>query len=204
VARYWLIFGYWLTGKDDLMKQYELAGLLDITPAMVSKLAKRGMPTDSVERAARWRKRHLEPGRVKGSKYGTEASPEAPAARPLPGAAVPLLLEAVAALDVALTADHEDPLEGLVMDVREQLRAVPDAMVPALPLRVWLCLVDWMLADDAPVHMEADQGRALKPLEFAALVNPDPAWRLSWLWLDEARDVRGLSITGLPDPDTDD
>lgn len=187
------------------MKQYELAGLLGITPAMVSKLAKRGMPTDSVERATRWRKRHLEPGRVKGSKYGTEASPEAPAARPRPGAAVPLLLEAVAALDVALNADHADPLlDGLVMDVREQLRAVPDAMVPALPLRVWLCLVDWMLADDAPVHMAADQGRALKPLEFAALVNPDPAWRLSWLWLDEARDVRGWSITGLPAPETDD
>lgn len=186
------------------MKQNELAGLLGISSAMVSKLVKRGMPTDSLERASRWRKRHLEPGRVKGSKYGTEAKPEAPAARPHPGAAVALLLEAVAALNVALTADHEEPLEGLVMDVREQLRAVPDAMVPALPLRVWLCLVDWMLADDAPVHMEADQGRALKPLEFAALVNPDPAWRLSWLWLDEARDVRGLSITGLPDPDTDD
>lgn len=187
------------------MKQYELAGLLGITPAMVSKLAKRGMPTDSVERASRWRKRHLEPGRVKGSKYGTEAKPEAPEARPHPGAAVPLLLEAVAALDVALTADHEGQLlDGLVSVVREQLRAMPDAMVPALPLRVWLCLVDWMLADDAPVHMEVDQGRALKPLEFAALVNPDPAWCLSWLWLDEARDVRGLSTAGLPDPDTDD
>ncbi|WP_374258318.1 hypothetical protein [Aquabacterium sp.] len=186
------------------MKQYELAEQLGITPAMVSKLAKRGMPTDSVERASRWRKRHLEPGRVKGSKYGTEAKPEAPAARPLPGAAAPLLLDAVAALDAALTAGHEEQLDGLVMEVREQLRAVPDAMVPALPLRVWLCLVDWMLADDAPVHMESDQGRALKPLEFAALVNPDPDWRLSWLWLDEARDVRGLSITGLPDPDPDD
>ena len=182
------------------MKQYELAELLGITPAMVSKLARRGMPTDSLERATRWRKRHLEPGRVKGSRYGTEAT----AARPLPGVAVPFLLEAVAALDVALTADQGDPLlDGLVMGVRERLRAVPDAMVPALPLRVWLCLVDWMLADDAPVHMEADQGRALKPLEFAALVNPDPAWRLSWLWLDEARDVRGLSITGLPGPDGD-
>jgi len=184
------------------MKQYELAELLGITPAMVSKLAKRGMPTDTVERASRWRKRHLEPGRVKGSRYGTEAMPEATPARPQAGAAVPLLLEAVAALDAALTADQDEQLlDGLVMGVRECLRAVPDAVVPALPLRVWLCLVDWMLADDAPVYMDADQGRALKPLEFAALVQPDPALRLSWLWLDEARDVRGLSITGLPDTD---
>lgn len=184
------------------MKQYELAAQLGITPAMVSKLAKRGMPTDSVERASRWRKRHLEPGRVKGSKYGTEAMPETTTARPQPSAAVPSLLEAVAALDAALTAEQGDPLlEGLVMGVRERLRAVPDAMVPALPLRVWSCLVDWVLADDDPVHMDADQGRALKPLEFAALMQPDPALRLSWLWLDEARDVRGLSITGLPDTD---
>ena len=187
------------------MKQYELAGLLGITPAMVSKLAKRGMPTDSVERATRWRKRHLEPGRVKGSKYGTEASPEAPAARARPGAALPLLLEAVAALDVALTADQEGPLfDGLVMEVRERLRVVPDAMVPALPLRVWLCLVDWVLVADAAVRMETNQGRALTLPEFAALVNPDPAWRLPWLWLENARDVRGWSITGLPASDTDD
>jgi len=53
------------------MQQKELASLLDISPAMVSRLAKRGMPTDTLERAERWRKRHLEPGRVKGSRFGT-------------------------------------------------------------------------------------------------------------------------------------
>ena len=53
------------------MQQKELASLLDISPAMVSRLAKRGMPTDTLERATRWRKRHLEPGRVKGSRMGT-------------------------------------------------------------------------------------------------------------------------------------
>ena len=47
------------------MQQKELAILLDISPAMVSRLAKRGMPTDTLERAERWRRRHLEPGRVK-------------------------------------------------------------------------------------------------------------------------------------------
>lgn len=51
------------------MKQKELAILLDITPAMVSRLAKRGMPVDCPERAKRWRRRHLEPGRVKGVRY---------------------------------------------------------------------------------------------------------------------------------------
>ena len=48
------------------MLKKELAAALGISPAMVTKLAKRGMPTDSLERAQRWRRRHLEPGRVKG------------------------------------------------------------------------------------------------------------------------------------------
>ena len=62
------------------MQQKELASLLDISPAMVSRLAKQGMPTDTLERATRWRKRHLEPGRVKGSKMGTvKAIPLQPA-----------------------------------------------------------------------------------------------------------------------------
>ncbi|MCU0950033.1 MAG: hypothetical protein MUC68_02970 [Burkholderiaceae bacterium] len=48
-----------MTGK-------ELALALGISPQMVSKLKARGMPTDSVERATRWRRRHLEPGRMRG------------------------------------------------------------------------------------------------------------------------------------------
>jgi phage terminase Nu1 subunit (DNA packaging protein) len=47
------------------MLKKELAEALGISGAMVSKLSKRGMPTDSVERAMRWRRRHLEPGRIK-------------------------------------------------------------------------------------------------------------------------------------------
>lgn len=49
------------------MTKKELAALLGISGAMVTRLAKRGMPTDSLERAQRWRKRHLEPSRVKGN-----------------------------------------------------------------------------------------------------------------------------------------
>ena len=50
------------------MLKKELADALGISGPMVSKLAKRGMPTDSVERAQRWRKRHLEPGRIKSNR----------------------------------------------------------------------------------------------------------------------------------------
>lgn len=53
------------------MQQKELASLLDISPAMASRLVKKGMPTDTLERAEKWRRRHLEPGRVKGARFGT-------------------------------------------------------------------------------------------------------------------------------------
>ena len=46
--------------------QNELAAALGITPPAVTALKKRGMPTDSVERAQRWRNRHLQTGRMKG------------------------------------------------------------------------------------------------------------------------------------------
>lgn len=51
------------------MLKKELAKALGISPAMVTKLARRGMPVDDVDRAKKWRKRHLEPGRIKGSRY---------------------------------------------------------------------------------------------------------------------------------------
>jgi hypothetical protein len=69
---------------------------------MVSRLAKRGMPTDSIERAERWRKRHLDPGRVKGVRADTmEQLPASalPIAEPvgLPDPAADLVTQAGAA-----------------------------------------------------------------------------------------------------------
>lgn len=58
------------------MQQKDLARLLGVSPAMVSKLAKRGMPTDSLERAQRWRRRHLELARAKDSRPGAARSDE--------------------------------------------------------------------------------------------------------------------------------
>lgn len=51
------------------MKKADLAQALGISASMVSRLSKRGMPTDCVERAQRWRKRHIETGRMKGVRY---------------------------------------------------------------------------------------------------------------------------------------
>lgn len=57
------------------MLKKELAELLGISPAMVTKLAKIGMPTDTVEKAKRWRKLRLDPGRVKGVRFDPNKKP---------------------------------------------------------------------------------------------------------------------------------
>lgn len=53
------------------MNKKELAAALGISGAMVTKLSKRGMPVDDVEKAVRWRRRHLEWTRSKGVRIDT-------------------------------------------------------------------------------------------------------------------------------------
>ena len=47
------------------MLKKDLAQALDLSPSMVSRLAKMGMPVDSIEAARRWRERNLETMRRK-------------------------------------------------------------------------------------------------------------------------------------------
>jgi hypothetical protein len=53
------------------VQQKELAALLGVSQAMVSRHIKMGMPSDSLERAQKWRRRKLVPSRVKGVRLGT-------------------------------------------------------------------------------------------------------------------------------------
>ena len=48
------------------MLRKDIAAELGISPSMVTRLAKRGMPTSDANSARRWRDRHLDPARVKG------------------------------------------------------------------------------------------------------------------------------------------
>lgn len=57
------------------MRQKDLAKALNLSEAMVSRLVQRGMPTDSVEAARKWRRRHLEPARVKGVRMNWDGPP---------------------------------------------------------------------------------------------------------------------------------
>ena len=179
------------------MLRKDLAAELGISGAMVSKLAKRGMPTDSVERAQRWRKRHLEPGRVKGSRFDPNytappapepAVPPAPAA-PAPPSAGEIELKLTRAAEVAakcvgiaLRVDGLASIPPLIAELRDGLRELPPGAEPGMPLRVWVALVDWVLRVDSEVRSHPDQDQLLAPGQFAALAAPaGDADGLEWL-----------------------
>ncbi|MDZ7862099.1 hypothetical protein [Acidovorax sp.] len=143
------------------MTQKELAALLGISGAAVSKLVKRGMPTDSLERAKRWRKRHLEPGRVKGAKFDPAAPAMSPAevliaeAERLAVVVVPQLV------DAGSTAEREQILGPL----RAALRLVPTPHSPTLPAAAWVELLQYAVADDALLRV----AKADEPLQSAGV-----------------------------------
>lgn len=181
------------------MQQKELAALLDISTAMVSRLAKRGMPTDTLERAQRWRKRHLEPGRIKGSRFDpTQATKPAtpstaPVAASVPGVSAADVEAAGLELDNALTAGDQAWVEVMTEQVRDLLRQLPDDADPALPVRVWEVLTSEMLAlfppkegnpvceDGSPIYADSmtakeseEMGRFWRDVAAGRwIVNPD-------------------------------
>ena len=210
------------------MQQKELAMLLDISPAMVSRLAKRGMPTDSQERAERWRKRHLEPGRVKGSRLGTVKATPSKAANPTgPAPCVAVAgVEAVGAwLDAVLvpanlsTGDLETA--GRLIDdalaqgnayaaavrthqLREQLRAINAGLDdPRLSVRVWLSLSAYMLHEEADVRDAPDMGELLTPGEYGQRVCPAHPWPAHVVLFDLC-DFDDNALIGWPDGDGSD
>lgn len=181
------------------MLKKDLAQALGISGAMVSKLAKRGMPTDSLERAQRWRKRHLEPGRVEGQRMGTTAPVMAPEVAPIQRATVSVAAVEVAALEagefLALFPGEPDAAE-LILKLRAMLRQLPSGARPRLPLRVWLCLVDYCLHSGASVRENPDGGLILDELAFAQLTSPNAPAVLDWL--ECACDWSGFAVNGWP------
>lgn len=183
------------------MLKKDLAQALGISGAMVSKLAKRGMPTDTLERAQRWRKRHLEPGRVKGVRMGTAA----PALAAFPektsrnGADVVPAIETMAqqAGDFWASFPNEPEAVALLQELRPALRQMPDGANPRLPLRVWLFLGDYCLHDNAAVRQHPDGNQCLTAPEFAFLVCPHLTPTMEWL--DIACDWSGYAVNGWPE-----
>lgn len=175
------------------MMQKDLAHALGITPGMVSRLAKRGMPVDSLERAQRWRKRHLEPSRIKGARFDPKApaqqpSPPAPAAgAPDPWAALAHTIQRLAGdADAALL--QSDPLD--LEPLREALRYWPPELpLPPMSVRAWVALTDHAMATDSPARYCDNPGRLVTCAELQALVIPDGVYsRCGRHWLVVACD----------------
>lgn len=200
------------------MQQKELAKLLGISPAMVSRLAKRNMPTDSLERAQRWRKRHLEPGRVKGSRFDpTQATkPAAPmpatpdtAAAAVPGVSVADVEAAGAELEHAIVWNDQEWSGLMTQQLRGLLRQLPDDARPCLTLRVWLALLEWLISPECEVFDSPNKSEILTPGQFAYrrhksffandLMTTEHISCLGAHALSEACDWNDVSINGWPD-----
>lgn len=165
------------------MQQKELATLLDISPAMVSRLAKRGMPTDTVERAERWRRRHLEPGRVKGSRVDTirkAPEPVPKTTRPTPAQPAPIsvddMMRVAGMVDDAIERESQYATAIRTHQLRLMLRDAPASIDPVFSIQVWLCLVDYVLHLESAARNAPNMADRLTPGEFGLLAVPTLPW----------------------------
>lgn len=152
------------------MQQKELAALLGVSPAMVSRHAKQGMPTDTLERAQRWRKRHLETGRTKGNRFEPSRKPVPPV--PKASSETPIAstsfteIESVGEMvNAALLRGNHYGAAVRTWQLRGLLRQSIGDAGPRLTVRVWLSLLDYILHEDAEVRHAPDMGELLTPGE---------------------------------------
>lgn len=186
------------------MLQKELATALGISSAMVSRLAKRGMPTDSIERATRWRKRHLEPGRVKGQRVDTIPPAIAkPSPAPQEVSRLDRFMTALQGQAASLANQHharplqESDLNEIRLTLRDMAIETKGDATPALPLCVWCALLEYVLDPDA--------------LEMLGTFAPNTSMTLSdvtnaigsnapdCIWLELGCDWHGYAVNGWPD-----
>jgi len=116
-----------------------LAELLGIAKSAVTAQATRGMPTDSLEAAQAWRKRNIDPARMKGNRFDAHyqrrpvQTPARPSATPEPA----WFELAALALDLAeLVLESGQSIDPLVPTLRLALHCVPEHERAALPLPV--------------------------------------------------------------------
>jgi hypothetical protein len=146
------------------MNRQDLALQLGISASMVSRLAKRGMPTDSVDRADKWRRRHLEPGRIKGVRMDpiTTAKRAAPASGHVSIAGahrareleMPVALALQRVRDLGLIAYHaitDGSYRAVEPTLRDAMRAIPPGArhLVQMPLEVWDALTASIPLNDA-------------------------------------------------------
>lgn len=151
-----------------MMSRKELAAALELSPSSITALAKRGMPTNSIEAAMDWRAQHLNPCMVKGVRPDVRAVPAAmqcgpdvaPAAVDYADAALRDLAELVTVAEAALKVGRFNVIEPAM---RAALRSVPAThrAHAVLPLPLWDALVQPVaelieaIDDEAPSAADA-------------------------------------------------
>jgi len=124
------------------MKQKDLAEALGLTPGQVSRLVKRGMPNDDIERALRWRRRHLELARTADHRadYRAQRVERTLEQTEMPAHLARLVMLADSA-STALAAGALLPRQ-LEEALRQEMRAVPlaERADVCLPVSVWEAL----------------------------------------------------------------
>ena len=162
------------------MKQKELAEALGITPGQVSRLVKRGMPTDDVERARRWRRRHLESPRTADERadYRAQRVERTLSEHDMPAEFARLVMLAESA---ASAVDAHGMLPPQLEDaLRQELRAVPLASRAdvALPLSVWEVLTqDVRRVLDEGLQQASPEARTAYEEESNTPTPENRAWR---------------------------
>lgn len=164
--------------KRRTLLQQDLAHALGISPAMVSRLKRQGMPTHSVAAAAEWRRRNLDPAQL--LEQATRRGRASPTGRAVPHVA-PVddgrrALEQVALLAEAAAADFDRWGEQLRAAMAVLPRARWDEV--ALPATLWERLL-------GPYHLnelragcpEADEGAT--PTDEDAAVVGDLIYQLA-------------------------
>jgi hypothetical protein len=166
------------------MTKKELAQLLGISGSMVTRLKKRGMPVDSLERAQRWRKRHLESGRMKGTRFNPdEVRSEKPNQMPPVANPTDTVARAVAMLHIASIANEAgQSIDFMVPALRAALQSVPKharAKVEPLPMKV----MDILVADVFALCVEPDLPHSDRD---ASPMSDDEAKKMGAFWYEVA------------------
>lgn len=151
--------------------QTHLAELLNVSKGSVSRMAARGMPTESLEAAQAWRKSKLDPARIKGARFDQyRKSQPQPTAKPAPtptlaDAQSDHLAHAVALMNLAdASLANGVSIDALVPTLRAALHAVPEderlsATMPLEPMRVLTAeaRADWSPHDTPGAPMTDDE-----------------------------------------------
>lgn len=192
------------------MTKKELARLLGVSASIVSRHARAGMPTDTLERAPLTRAgsrclfRHF----WARSNASPSTQPPNPAAAASPqktraGDSAQPSIESIEALarmaNTALTNAPASSAAAIVAELRVALRGLTSFDVNLhMSMRVWLALVSWWMHPEAEERQTTDLEPVLTPNEFCARVSAPGLGRIGVVWLDVACDWDGYSITGWP------